>query len=206
MVHLPQHPNAIRRSRSESPVARKGGKAGRHAERAAGNPPAETDGFYPAFWEKLVEKSSVSPSGQDPAFWPIRMLNEFDDLIISRDYISNQHKAELARKLTPIKDSIQKVTRAYAIAAYPQCKDWGRREDIEWQLRADRQHLGRDSVQLDDAELEIVQQLCETPRYALHRDTETLQPPIPFDPQKRTYNYSEVLRPTTSQTAVSEEK
>jgi hypothetical protein len=175
---------------------------GRHAERAAGNTLAEADAFYPAFWEKLIDKSSVSPSGEDPAFWPIYLLRECESLISNRNYIQSLPKADFAAKLTPIKESLQKVAIAYSIAAYPQCRDWGRRDDIKWELRADRQHRSRDSVHLDDTELALVQQLCETPRYALHRDTETLQAPIPFDPQKRTYDYSEVLNPSTSQTPV----
>jgi hypothetical protein len=58
-----------------------------HNEGVADNPLIERDEFYPAFWDRLIQKSSLSPSGEDPAFWPIMMLNELTDLINNREYI-----------------------------------------------------------------------------------------------------------------------
>jgi hypothetical protein len=45
-------------------------------------------------------------------------------------------------------------------------------------------------------EQSIVRRLCETPRYAIGRGgKETLQPKIPFNPQRRIYNYTDVIGP-----------
>jgi hypothetical protein len=164
-----------------------------HNHGAADNPLIERDEFYPAFWDRLIQKSSISPSGEDPAFWPIMMLNELTDLINNREYIRDKTKHALAKKIAPLKETIRKVETAYEIIAYPYCKQVGRQDVIEAWLESDRQAYGRGSVELNDTELEIVRKLCEIPRYALHGNIKTLQPEIPFDPQKRIYNHSEVL-------------
>jgi|SRR3954470_21593812 hypothetical protein len=121
------------------------------------------------------------------------MLNEFNYLIVNRDDIKNPAKAELAQKLVPLKDTIRRVRTAYEIIAYPQCQERGRRYNIETQLRQDQEFFERDKVELNDAEMDIVRKLCETPRYALRQGLKEPQPKIPFDPQKRVYNYAEVL-------------
>jgi hypothetical protein len=64
----------------------------------------------------------------------------------------------------------------------------------------DRDIRGRDQVTMNDAELEIIGKLCTTPRYKKYRDgTMMLQPEIPFNPQKRIYNYSEVINDPLSE-------
>jgi hypothetical protein len=93
---------------------------------------------------------------------------------------------------------------AYEIIAYPHCKEPGRREFIEGDLTLDRQIHERDQVALNDGEVEIIGKLCAAPRYKLHGDgSMTLQPKIPFNPQKRIYNYSEVVNnPSTEITKI----
>lgn len=179
--------------------ANKHAQAAQRAERGAATPPAETDGFYADFWEKLIEKSTISPSGEDPAFWPINMLSDFNYLVLNRAYTTDARRATLADRLAPIHGSIRNVTVAYAIAAYPQFKNGDRRDLIRDMLEADSQLFNRDAVALNSTELEVVQALCVTPRYELRQDSETLQPSIPLDPKKRVFRYSEVLSPTSSQ-------
>jgi hypothetical protein len=164
-----------------------------HNHGAVDNPLIERDEFYPAFWDRLIQKSSLSPAGQDPAFWPIMMLDELNELIINKEYIRDKAKHALAKKIAPMKETIRKVEKAYSIIAYPYCKQKGPRDLIETWLESDQEAYGRDSVELNDIELDIVRKLCETPRYSLHGSTKMLQPIIPIDPQKRVYNYSEVL-------------
>jgi len=54
-------------------------------------PVAERDDFYSAFWGRLVEQSSIAPQGEDPAFWPSRLLTEFDSLLSTdREYIKDK--------------------------------------------------------------------------------------------------------------------
>lgn len=78
-----------------------------------------------------------------------------------------------------MQETIQKVKTAYEILAYPHCKNWNRRSYIESDLEGDRQVHGRDQVELNDAELGMLSKLT-APRG------------LPFNPQKRIYNYSEV--------------
>lgn len=67
--------------RQELITQRDADKTGHGKEHAAHNPLTEQDQFYPAFWERFIEKASLSPSGEDPAFWPIKMLQYFRYLI-----------------------------------------------------------------------------------------------------------------------------
>ena len=71
-----------------------------------------------------------------------------------------------------------------------------RHEQIEAELRSDREYQGWDHVELTEAEQTIVQRLCETPRYAMGKDGKrTLQPKIPFHPEQRIYDYADVIGP-----------
>jgi len=99
-------------------------------------------------------------------------------------------------------DSIRRGRTAYEILAYPHLRKRegedksARHEQIEAELRSSREYQGRDRVELTDAEQAIVQRLCETPRYALGKDGKrTLQPKIPFNPERRLYNYADIIGP-----------
>ena len=158
----------------------------------------EQNPFYAAFWDKVVEQSSIVPSGEDPAFWPRSVFEKFEFDIASRDYLKDKARHELATKLMPIEDSIRRVRTAYEIAAYASIQQQPRKDMIAHELQRDREYGGRESVELTDAEQAIVRRLCETPRYAIGRGgKETLQPKIPFNPQRRIYNYTDVIGPAT---------
>jgi hypothetical protein len=88
--------------------------------------------------------------------------------------------AEFGEYAAPMKETIRKVKTAYEILAYPHCKDWGRRDNIESELERDRQSFERDQVELNDEELRALSKLTAVRK-------------IPFDPQKRIYKYAEVL-------------
>jgi hypothetical protein len=169
-------------------------------------PLTEQDPFYPAFWHNVIEKSSNVPPGENPAWWPIRVLNELDELVTYRDIsILSPRKAELADKLGPIQDSLRKIKTAFSIIAHPHCTPYQRAvsELVAHDQRA-LQYEGtpRTQFELNDTELSIVRKLCETPRYTLaERDengrrydspVKVLHSPIPFNPQRRIFRYSEV--------------
>jgi|SRR4051812_444019 hypothetical protein len=135
-------------------------KHGVKSESAANKPLTEQDAFYPAFWERFIEKSSVAPLGEDPAFWPAYMFIEFNLLEAQRGDLTYAPKAELAEKLAPLQNSIRRMRLAYEIIAYPHCKEPGRREFIEDDLSLDRQIRERDQIALNDGELEIIGKLC----------------------------------------------
>lgn len=79
----------------------------------------EQEAFYRDFWDRFIEKASIAPSGEDPAFWPIRMLADFEHIIAERETISNPARREVGEKLAPIKDSIRHIRAAYEITAHP---------------------------------------------------------------------------------------
>jgi hypothetical protein len=128
---------------------------------------------------------SQTPAGEDPAYYPITVLNEFNYMIVNREEIRNNPGggpyAEFGEHAAPMKETIRKVKTAYEILAHPHCKDWGRRDNIEDELERDRQSFERDEVELNDEELRALSKLTAARK-------------IPFDPQKRIYKYSEVLK------------
>lgn len=169
----------------------------------------DTDPFYPAFWENVIETSSNVPQGEDSAWWPIRVLFELDDTVTHRQRsILSPRKAELAAKLAPIHDSIRKIKTAYSIVAYPHTNLM--RRAVSEQVAHDQKILQiegtpRTQFELNDTELGILRRLCETPRYTdSKRDDHSrhyaspikmIHPLIPFDPQRRMFRYSEVPPP-----------
>lgn len=169
-------------------------------------PLTEQDSFCPAFWQNVIDTSSNVPQGEEPAWWPIRVLYELDDLITYRNIsILSSRKAELAAKLAPIHDSIRKIKTAYSIIAYPHSRLM--QSAISSQVAHDQRNLQidgtpRSAFELNDTELGVLRRLCDTPRYTqAHRDErgryyesplKTIHPPIPFDLQRRIFRYSEV--------------
>lgn len=166
-------------------------------------PTPEQQAVYNDFWSELITRSRMVPESEDPAYWPAHMLVEFRDFIQNRDHIPNQRKRAYMEQLAPIEEMIRRVEIAYKIIAYPHIQRRGLQEYIGVFLETDRQTYGRDQIELTDRELTIVQQLCETPRYAITRDPATrykavvpvLQPKIPFDPNQRIYQYGGIPVP-----------
>jgi hypothetical protein len=138
-------------------------------EVAANTSPVEQAAFYQAFWNKLIDRSSNPPIlGQETASYPIKMLNEFEYFIATRNEVKKPEKRIFADKLALIGESIRKVKTAYEIITFPYFKDWGIRDSIKDELERDRNWRERDSVELNNEELEIVRRLCQIPRYELH--------------------------------------
>src|SRR6266852_2269696 len=88
----------------------------------------------------------------------------------------------IAEKFAPLKETVQNVTTAYEILAYPRCKYIGSREIIEEQLRMKQEREGSESVELNDAEFSVLAKLAAARK-------------IPFNSEKRRYNFSEVFNP-----------
>jgi hypothetical protein len=139
-----------------------------------------------AFFGQLSE----TPSGEDPAYWPINVLNELNAKIIDKEMADTGFLNELGVKhrtigerFAPLQEHIQKVTTAYKILAYPHVKLDLSRERIEEQLRAEQRRLEREQVELSDVELQILNKLTAARK-------------LPFDPDKRIYKYDEVFHPS----------
>jgi hypothetical protein len=137
------------------------------------------------------------------------MLDELEKVIRSRRThdekgwkIENEYQRtlyELGGKLAPLEGAIKNVKIAYEIVSIPVgqitdkwCKDYSYHVK-EGDVRIE-QTRGRESVELNDTELAILRKLCEVPRFSRDRMTGNLTPlpALPFDPQKRTYRFSDV--------------
>jgi hypothetical protein len=148
-----------------------------------------TEGNVPAPFRDVFGKLSETPPTEDPAFWPVRVLNELNYFIVERDHASDTlnvwgvNPRELGERFAPFQEHIRKVRTAYEILAYPHCKSQGSREVIEAQLAQDQKSNERDQVELNDAELAILSKL-------------TAARNLPFNPEKRVYQYEEVFHPS----------
>jgi hypothetical protein len=150
---------------------------------------ARTEGSVPVAFRDVFGKLSETPLGEDPAFWPVRVLNELNYMILERDHATDRpnvwgvNAREVGERFAPFKEHIRKVKTAYEILAFPHCKDWGSRVVIEGELARDQQSFERDQVELNDAELAILSRLAAAKN-------------IPFNPEKRVYHYDEVFHPS----------
>jgi hypothetical protein len=149
-------------------------------QKAEGNLPVA------AFFGQLSE----TPSGVDPAYWPVQVLNELNAIILDKeDAAAGRLEAlgvkqwEIGERFAPMKEHIQQVTTAYKIIAYPHCKFQGSRELIESQLMAEQERVEREQVELSDPELQILSKLTAARK-------------LPFHPEKRVYKYDEVFHPS----------
>jgi len=148
------------------------------------------EGNLPAPFRDVFGKLSEAPPTEDPAFWPVRILNELHGYIVNRDDIQPDTlnawgvpARELGERFAPLKEPIRKVKTAYEILAYPHCKYEGSRNVIESELAQDQKANERDQVELNDAELAILSKL-------------TAARNIPLNPEQRVYQYSEVFHPS----------
>jgi hypothetical protein len=154
------------------------------------NPEADrTDRNIPEPFQDALGKLSEAPLREDPAFWPVRVLNELTYMILERDHASDRpnvwgvNARELGERFAPYQEHIRQVRTAYEILAYPHCKSAGSREVIEGQLAQDQWANEREQVELTDAELAILSRLAAAKN-------------IPFNPEKRVYHYDEVFHPS----------
>jgi hypothetical protein len=152
------------------------------AARAEGNVPGP-------FWD-VFGKLSETPSTEDPAFWPVKVFNELNYMILHRDQAAGKtpnvwgvNAREVGERFAPFEEHIRKVKTAYEILAFPHCKSAGSRDVIEDELYRDQRSFERDQVELNDAELGILSGLAASRN-------------IPFNPEKRVYQYDEVFHPS----------
>jgi hypothetical protein len=149
-------------------------QVGNHKESAAGTQLA------PLMGQEVFDKLSFTPEGQDPAFWPIRVLNELEyHILVKDDPTLGPVTRAIGEKYAPYKETIQRVRTAYSILAYPYCRNEALKEQIGAGLELERQGLGQDQVELNDQELKILSQLAAARK-------------MPFHPERRVYPYSEV--------------
>jgi hypothetical protein len=148
-----------------------------------------TEANLPAPFRDAFGRLSETPPREDPAFWPVKVLNELNYIILERDHASGMLNAwgvnprELGERFAPYQEHIRKVKTAYEILAFPHCKYEGSREVIEDELARDQRSFERDQVELNDAELAILSKL-------------TAARNLPFNPEKRVYQYDDVFHPS----------
>ncbi len=151
---------------------------------------ARAEGNVPGPFRDVFGKLSETPPSEDPAFWPVRVLNELNYMIVNRDDAAPNTPnlwgvpaKEIGERFAPLQQHIRNVKTAYEILAYPHCKSQGSREVIEGELARDQQSFERNQVELNDAELAILSGLAAAKN-------------IPFNPEKRVYQYDEVFHPS----------
>jgi hypothetical protein len=149
-----------------------------------------TEGNVPAPFRDVFGKLSETPDREDPAFWPVKVLNELNYMIVNRDDAAPNtpnlwgvSAREMGERFAPMQQHIRNVKTAYEILAYPHCRSAGSREVIEAELAMDQRSNDRDRVELNDAELAILSRL-------------TAAKNLPFNPEKRVYQYDEVFHPS----------
>ena len=148
-----------------------------------------TDNLPAPFKDAFGKLSEISPT-EDPAFWPVKVLNELHAMIVERDDVAPNARnvwgvpiREVGERFAPFQEHIRQVKTAYEILAYPHCKYEGSRELIEGELARDQRSFERSQVELNDAELTILSRL-------------TAAKNLPFNPEKRVYQYDEVFHPS----------
>ena len=148
-----------------------------------------TDNLPAPFKDAFGKLSEISPT-EDPAFWPVKVLNELHAMIVERDdFAPNARNVwgvsirEVGERFAPFKEHIRNVKTAYEILAYPHCKYAGSREVIEGELAQDQHSNERSQVELNDTELTILSGLAAAKN-------------LPFNPEKRVYQYDEVFHPS----------
>jgi hypothetical protein len=154
-------------------------------------PEAERTGAnVPASFADAFGKLSETPGGVDPAFWPVQVLNELNYMIVNRDEATpgalnvwGVPAREVGERFAPFQEHIRKVKTAYEILAFPHCKYQGSRDLIDDELYRDQHSFERDQVELSAPELAILSRLAAAKN-------------IPFNPEKRVYQYEEVFHPS----------
>jgi hypothetical protein len=116
--------------------------------------------------QKGLLKKGFTPSGEDPAYYPVVLLNELNYFIVNREDIKNNpgggKYAAIGEHWAPMKDTLRKIKTAYEIIAYPFCRQEGRRFGIESELALDQQSFDRRSVELNEEELGMLNNVSST--------------------------------------------
>jgi hypothetical protein len=149
-----------------------------------------TGANVPSPFTDLFGKLSEAPPTEDPAFWPVRVFNELNAMIVNRDDAAADKESawgvsarEVGERFAPYQQHIRHVKTAYEILAYPHCKSASSREVIESELARNQQANEQDQVELNDGELAILSRLAAARN-------------IPFNPEKRVYQFEEVFHPS----------
>ena len=125
--------------------------------------------------ETAFESLRKVPLGEEPAYWPVRVMVELDYLTCG-----DTPDSRLTQQWAPFRQSMLRVKRAYEVLAYPHVKGEGHRYAMRSDLYRDYDHNDRDRITLDDTELTVLK------TFAVSAD-------IPFDAQRRDYNYADIL-------------
>lgn len=149
---------------------------------------------------KLLEEKRLfaawAPKGRDPESYPIEAMKEIQSELdgrIRRQYDTAEHlpydliqgapmkaiDGILIDKLYSLRASIDAVEKAYGIIAYPSFKSEKLKRSIKKELERADDITGIDKVELNEEELEIIGRVTKIRG-------------LPFDPEKRIYEYSEV--------------
>ena len=74
----------------------------------------------PLMREDVFRDLRYTPTGSDPVFYPLHVLNEVNYHIATRnDPASGPDARAIGEKYAPFQESLRKVRTAYAILAYP---------------------------------------------------------------------------------------
>jgi hypothetical protein len=150
---------------------------------------------------KLLEEKRLfavwAPKGRDPESYPIEAMKEIQSELterIEKQYAASEYLPEvliqgvqmkavdqiLIDKLYSLRESARKIERVLEIIVYPVLQNQELKKNIKEDLMDDTKRYGRRSdVELNDEELEAIGKLT---RVRL----------LPFDPEKRLYEYSQV--------------
>lgn len=145
---------------------------------------------------KLLDEKRLfaawAPKRRDPESYPIEAMKQIQAEVaerIQRQYDEAKHFSPQGRsealdqiiidKLYSLKVSIDTVEQAYGIITYPFCKDEKLKRSIKEELEKANDLTGRDKLELNEEELEVIGKMTRVRR-------------LPFDPEKRIYEYSEV--------------
>jgi hypothetical protein len=78
-----------------------------------------TEANLPAPFRDAFGRLSETPPREDPAFWPVKVLNELNYMILERDHATEGPNAwgvnprELGERFAPYQEHIRKVKTAY---------------------------------------------------------------------------------------------
>lgn len=146
-------------------------------EKEAEKTTSEQQAMSSAFWQKILDTSSNVPPGQDPAFWPIYVINSL---------LTREPRNSTTRPL------MEKIMLALGISAYREFTDTSKGPFV-MAAAMDMEINNRKQFELSDIELEMVSKLCNTPRYSISGDKRINHPPIPIDPERRVFNLKEFI-------------
>ena len=115
-----------------------------------------TEGNVPVPFRDVFGKLSETPPSEDPAYWPVKVLNELNYMIVNRDEATPGARnvwgvpaREIGERFAPFQEHIRNVKTAYEILAFPHCKYQGWRDLIDDELYRDQQAFERDQVNIE---------------------------------------------------------